>query len=241
MKHFKRLFVAVGLTAALGSANAGIPVIDVANLAQSIQQVVAWAQQNAQMVQQITELRNQYTQLTNTYNSMTGNRGLGTLLNGAVDQATRRYLPGDATQLGQLGSGVAGFGSLQATINRYRSSVTSLPPTWFPAGSPAANTLATRVDSLATQQAMGEAAYTSSTQRTSDLEDMISTIGTADDPKAIAEINARITAQQALIANESTRLQALTYMQQLQKQQDDQRAREVVSTWSTYVMPPISF
>ncbi len=241
MKHFKRLFVAVGLTAALGSANAGIPVIDVANLAQSIQQVVAWAQQNAQMVQQITELRNQYTQLTNTYNSMTGNRGLGTLLNGAVDQATRRYLPGDATQLGQLGSGVAGFGSLQATINRYRSSVTSLPPTWFPAGSPAANTLATRVDSLATQQAMGEAAYTSSTQRTSDLEDMISTIGTADDQKAIAEINARITAQQALIANESTRLQALTYMQQLQKQQDDQRAREVVSTWSTYVMPPISF
>ena len=241
MKLFKRLLAAVGLTASIGSANAGIPVIDVANLAQSIEQVVAWGQQNAQMVEQITQLRNQYAQLTNTYNSMTGNRGLGTLLNGAVDQAARRYVPGDATQLGQLSSGVAGFGSLQATINRYKSSVTSLPTTWFPAGSPAANTLASRVNSLATQQALGEAAYTSNAQRTADLEDMISTIGTADDPKAIAEINARIAAQQALIANESTRIQALTYMQQLEKQQNEQRAREVVSTWSTYVMPPITF
>lgn len=241
MKVIKRLFAAAALVVGVSSANAGIPVIDVANLAQSIEQVIAWGQQSGQMVQQIQEARNQFTQLQNTYNSMTGNRGLGTLLNGAVDQAARRYLPGDATQLGQLGSGVAGFGSLQATINRYKSSVTSLPPTWFPAGSPAANTLASRVNSLATQQALGEAAYTSNAQRTADLEDMISTIGTANDPKAVAEINARITAQQALITNESTRIQALTYMQQLEKQQNDQRAREVVSTWSTYVMPPISF
>jgi type IV secretion system protein VirB5 len=91
-----------------------------------------------------------------------------------------------------------------------------------------------------TQQALGEAAYTSNAQRTTDLG-RISTIGTANDPKAIAEINARITAQQALIANESTRLQALSYMQQLEQQQNEQRAREVISTWSTYVMPPISF
>ena len=34
-------------------AQAGIPVIDAANLAQAIQQVLAWAQQYQQMVQQI--------------------------------------------------------------------------------------------------------------------------------------------------------------------------------------------
>lgn len=242
MKLIKRLFADVALTAAVGSANAGIPVVDVSVLAQSIQQVIAWGQQYSQMVEQIDQMRNQYAQLQSTYNSMTGNRGLGTLLNGAIDQAARRYLPADATQIVQLGSGtVAGFASLQATINRYKTSVTSLPTTWFPAGSPAANTLSSRVNSLATQQALGEAAYTSNAQRTTDLENMISTIGTANDPKAIAEINARITAQQALIANESIRLQALSYMQQLEQQQNEQRAREVISTWSTYVMPPISF
>lgn len=241
MKHMKRLFAAAALTAVVGSANAGIPVIDVANLAQSIQQVIAWGQQYSQMVEQIDQLRSQYTQLQVTYNSMTGNRGLGTLLNGALDQAARRYLPADATQISQLGIGVPGYGSLQAAITRYKTSVTSLPTTWFSSGSTTATTLAARVDSLATQQAVGEAAYTSQVQRTADLENMIATIGTADDPKAIAEISARITAQQALIANESTRLQALLYMQELERQKDEQRSREVLSTWSTYVMPPIGF
>jgi type IV secretion system protein VirB5 len=241
MKHLKRLIAAAALTAAVGSANAGIPVIDVANLAQAVEQVIAWGQQYSQMVQQIDQMRAQYAQLQSTYNSMTGNRGLGTLLNGAVDQAARRYLPADGTQIGQLSSGVAGFGALQATINGYKTTVTSLPTTWFSVGTTAANTLASRVNSLATQRAVGEAAYTSNAQRTADLENMISTIGMATDPKAIAEINARITAQQALIANESTRLQALSYMQELERQQNEQRAREVVSTWSTYVMPPISF
>ena len=155
MKLIQRAVAAAALTAAVGSANAGIPVIDVANLAQAVQQVIAWGQQYTQMAQQITTMQDQYTQLTNTYNSMTGNRGLGTLLNGAVDQAARRYLPAGGAQIGQLSSGVAGFGSLQATINGYKASVTSLPTTWFSAGSTAATALSARVNSLATQQAVG--------------------------------------------------------------------------------------
>lgn len=242
MRHIQRLVAGVALAAGLGSAHAGIPVIDVANLAQSIQQVVAWAQQNAQMVQQLTELRNQYTQLTNTYNSLTGNRGLGTLLNGVVDQAARRYLPGDGTQIGQLSSGVVpGFGGLQATINRYKATVSSMSPATFAPGSDATRALTARINSLATQQALGESAYSSTAQRTTDLENMIATIGVADDPKAIAEINARIAAQQALIANEATKLQSLRYMQELEKQQNEQRGREVIANWGSYVMPPVTF
>jgi len=194
------------------------------------------------MVQQITELRNQFTQLQNTYNSMTGNRGLGTLLNGAVDQAARRYLPADGTQLGQLSTGVVpGFGALQATINRYKSSVTSMSPTTFPVGSEAERALTARINSLATQQALGESAYSASAQRTSDLENMISTIGLTDDPKAVAEVNARIGAQQALIANEATKLQAMRYMQELDRQQNEQRSRELIANQRNYVLPPITF
>jgi P-type DNA transfer protein VirB5 len=242
MKFSKRLLAAVALTAGVGSANAGIPVIDVSNLAQSIQQVIAWGQQYTQMAQQITTMRDQYTQLTNTYNAMTGNRGLGTLLNGVVDQAARRYLPADGTQIGQLSTGVvAGFGSLQATISRYKSSVTSLPGTTFSVGTDAARAFDARVNSMATQQALGEAAYTSTAQRTTALENMISTIGVADDPKAIAEINARIVAQQALIANEATKLQALSYMQQLDAQRNEQASRDAFAAWGTATLPAISF
>jgi type IV secretion system protein VirB5 len=242
MKFSKRFLAAVALTAGVGSANAGIPVIDVSNLAQSIQQVIAWGQQYTQMAQQITTMRDQYTQLTNTYNAMTGNRGLGTLLNGVVDQTARRYLPADGTQIGQLSTGVvAGFGSLQATISRYKSSVTSIPGTAFSVGTDAARAFEARVNSMATQQALGEAAYTSTAQRTTDLENMISTIGVADDPKAIAEINARIGAQQALIANEATKLQALNYMQQLDAQRNEQASRDVFAAWGTATLPAISF
>lgn len=241
MKVVKRLFTAAALAAGVSSANAGIPVIDVANLAQSLQQVIAWGQQSGQMIQQIQEMRNQFTQLQNTYNSMTGNRGLGTLLNGAVDQVARRYLPADGTQIGQLSSGVAGYAGLQATINRYRSMVTSMPGTTFRAGSEELRVFNARINSMATQQALGESAFSSTSQRTSDLEDMISTIGVANDQKAIGEINARIAAQQALIANEATRLQALSYMQQLEQQKNDQAGREMVSKWGTATLPAISF
>lgn len=241
MKLIKRLFAAVALTATVGSANAGIPVIDVANLANSLQQVIAWGQQYTQMVDQISTARQQYTQLQSTYNSMTGNRGLGTLLNGAVDQAARRYLPADGAQIGQLVNGVTGYGGLQATINSYRSRVTSMPSNTYRVGSEERRVFDARINSMATQQAIGESAFTSTSQRTSDLENMISTIGVADDPKAIAEVNARIAAQQALIANEATRLQALSYMQQLEQQKNDQAARETVAKWGTATLPAISF
>ena len=86
-KIFRTLALVLGLV--VGShAKAGIPVLDAANLANSVQQVIAWGQQYQQMIQQLTELRNQYAQLQTTYQSMTGGRGLATLLNGVADQLT---------------------------------------------------------------------------------------------------------------------------------------------------------
>lgn len=242
MKLIRKLVAALSLTATMGSANAGIPVIDVANLAQAIEQVLAWAQQYEQMVDQIQEARNQVTQLQTTYDSMTGSRGLGTILNSAVDQAARRYLPAGGSDIEQLASGiVAGYGSLQATVADFKSSVSSLPIGIFTAGSNAANAWVAKVNSLATQKALGESAYSSAAQRTTDLENMIATISVASDPKAIAEMQARIGAQQALVANENAKLLSLAYMQAYEQQQNDQRANEVVAKWGKDALPAIAF
>lgn len=242
MKLIRKLVAALSLTATMGSANAGIPVIDVANLAQAIEQVLAWAQQYQQMVDQIQEARNQVTQLQTTYDSMTGSRGLGTILNSAVDQAARRYLPAGGSDIEQLASGiVAGYGSLQATVADFKSSVSSLPIGIFTAGSNAANAWVAKVNSLATQKALGESAYSSAAQRTTDLENMIATISVASDPKAIAEMQARIGAQQALVANENAKLLSLAYMQAYEQQQNDQRANEVVAKWGKDALPAIAF
>jgi type IV secretion system protein VirB5 len=112
-----------------------------------------------------------------------------------------------------------------------------MPTGTFAAGTNAASALAAKIDSLATQKALGQAAYTSAAQRTSDLENMIATIGVADDPKAIAEMQARLGAQQALVANENAKLQAMAYMQQAEEQQARQRAAEVIAKWSRPNLP----
>ena len=241
----RKLLQALVLTFALfggTQAHAGIPVIDAANLANSIQQVIAWGQQYTQMVQSLQQLQAQYAQLQTTYNSMTGNRGLGTLLNGSTDMAMRRYLPAQGTQIDQLASGaVAGYGPLQSAITSLKSSVSTMPSGTFASGSNALNVLSAKVNSLATQKALGQAAYSSADQRTGDIENMIATTGVASDPKAIAEMQARIAAQQALLQNESAKLQAMSYMQAAEQQQNEQRANEAISKWGKTTLPAVTF
>ncbi len=172
---------------------------------------------------------------------MTGNRALGTLLNGAMDQAARRYLPEQGDQIEQLAAGaVEGYGPLQSSINSLKSMVSSLPPGTFGSGTDALNVLSAKINSLATQKALGQAAYSSAAQRTRDIENLIATTGVATDPKAIAEMQARIGAQQALLQNESAKLQALAYMQTVEEQQAKQRAQELVGKWSRPTLPTFS-
>lgn len=242
MKKVIRAFALALAVFGFNNANAGIPVIDVAAIAQQVQQVIAWGKQYTQMVDQINNLRNQYAQLQTTYNSLTGDRGLATLMNAATDQAARRYLPEQADELEKLASGlVSGYGPLQSSIASLRAKVSTLPPGTFGAGTDALKALSAKLDSIATQQAMGKAAYSSAAQRTRDLENLIATSALATDPKAIAEMQTRITAQQALLQNESSKLQAMAYMQQTEQAQNEQRANETISKWGKSTLPAVVF
>lgn len=241
MRKFRSTLAALALMASAGAAQAGIPVIDAANLANSMQQVIAWGKQYTQMVDSINQLRAQYAQLEATYNSMTGNRGLGTLLNGATDQAARRYLPEHAAEIERLADGlVAGYGPLQSSIASLKAAVSTMPAGTFGPGTDALNVLSAKINSLATQRALGQAAYSSAAQRTRDIESLIATTGVAADPKAMAELQARIGAQQALLQNESAKLQAMAYMQTVEEQQAKQRAQELVGKWSRPTLPTFS-
>src|SRR5271168_1594963 len=71
-------------------AQAGMPVIDAANLTQAIQEVLSWGQQLQGMVRQ-------YDQLVSTYDSLTGPRGMQSLL--PISPAQRNYLPANYSQL----------------------------------------------------------------------------------------------------------------------------------------------
>ena len=87
--------IGLGATA---PANAGMPVIDVANLTEAIEQVLSWAQQLQGMEQQ-------YVQLQSTYKSMTGPRGMQSLL--PISLANRNYLPVNYAQLASVMNGTS--------------------------------------------------------------------------------------------------------------------------------------
>ena len=65
----------------LGALAQGIPTIDVANLAQSIQQVLSWEKQYTQMLQQIEQMRQANSTALNSYQAISGTRNLGLVIN----------------------------------------------------------------------------------------------------------------------------------------------------------------
>lgn len=79
----KKLLVATVLVASttLPAHAQGIPTIDVANLAQALNQVLAWQQQYQQMLQQIEQMRQQHQTAIDSFKASTGSRGLGQIAN----------------------------------------------------------------------------------------------------------------------------------------------------------------
>lgn len=80
-------------------ARAGVPVIDVANLAQAIQEVIAWGQQAQDMIDQYNKLQQQFQQLQTMTTKLDGIRSLGTILN---DSNIQSALPADVRDANQL-------------------------------------------------------------------------------------------------------------------------------------------
>lgn len=75
-------FMATGMTFTSVPVYAtGIPVLDIANLAQAIQEVLSWYEQYSQMVDQYNKLQDQYNQLQTMTGKLDGVRSLGTILN----------------------------------------------------------------------------------------------------------------------------------------------------------------
>ena len=209
-------------------SRAQIPVTDVASLTQQIQQVLAWAQQYTQMVHQIRNQMQQIDQLRDTYNSMTGSRGVGAFINGVGDQSARRYLPTDLAQIYDFYNGtiVPEFGALTSRISALRSIISTLPPSYFPAGSQLEAELNKALDSIAAQRSIAEVAYKNAADRIPNIEAMMNRINTTSDPKEIAELQARLSGEQALIQNEANRIAVLKNQQEIATYEQEQRSRE---------------
>ena len=79
---------------------------------------------------------------------------------------------------------------------------------------------------VALRQSLAQEALANSSARFAAIQSLIAAISTADDQKAILDLQARISAELGMLQNEQTKLQVLALASQAQESADAQRERE---------------
>ena len=215
------LLGAIAFSAVVSStAHAQIPVTDGASIAQQvaaqIETIAKWKMQYDQMMAQIDQAKQQYE-------SLTGSRGLGTIMNNA---ALRDYLPGDwqgvydSVKNGGY-SGLSGTGKSVYDTNKIYDACGHLTI--------AQQRLSCEAQAVKGAQDKGFAldAYNAAKGRINQIDQLMQKINQTQDPKAIAELQARIGAEQANIQNEQTKLQMYSMVAAAEDRVQKQRQREI--------------
>lgn len=199
------------------AAQAQWAVVDVRAIAQLRQQLTT-------MNQQLSTARSQLTQAQQTFQSLNGQRGMERLLDGTE----RNYLPASWAELdAAIRQGAGAYQALAAAVQAGMQGNVVLTASQEEALSPAEREhLDAARRSAALLQATTRQALTTTSDRFAAIQQLIDAIPRAEDPKAILDLQARIAAEQGMLANEQTKLQVLYQAVQAEEWARLQRARE---------------
>lgn len=200
-------------------------VIDVSSIQQLIQQYEV-------LEQQLATLRSQLSQAEQQYAALTGQRGMQQLLSGV----NRNYLPTDWDELAAVMQGTSGtYGSLAASVQGLAATNAVLGNQDLARLSPAELAELTNARELvALREAITRAALDTTSNRFNSLQQLINAIPSATDTKGALDLQARIAAEQAMLANESTKVQVL--QQTLEAEQaalEQQRSEQAIADIGT--------
>lgn len=216
---YMRLKVAAAIcvmASALGPGKAcaqGIPVIDASNLIQTVQQVMNDITKINNQVQQIVQLQGQLS-------SITGARNLGEVFN---NPGLRNYVPTEAYKLINAVS-TSGYSGLNTTARSLRDlhMVYNCQDRSGEAQTHCQATLAQPYQ----QKGMLQDAMKSAAGRLSQIQALMHQINGTADQKAVLEIQARIGAENALLAHEMSQVQMLQGMSDSEERIALSRERE---------------
>ena len=201
-KLIKFIAIVGVLSGALAGRNVraqGIPVIDVANLVQSVEQVLDDATAIENQVQQIRQLQNQLQ-------SINGLRNLGQVFNNPL---LRNYVPSEAyTFVNAVDTG--GYSGLRGTAKALRDAG-MIYNCMDRAGDARTSCQATLAQPYQ-QKGLLQDAMTSAAGRLAQINALMDQINGTPDQKSVQEIQARIGAENALLAHEMTQIQMLQGM-----------------------------
>jgi len=197
----------------------GVPVIDVANLIQTIQQVLDDITQIENQVQQITQLQNQL-------NSINGMRNLGQVFNSPLLQ---NYVPAEAyTFVNAVNTG--GYAGLTGTSKALRDA----GMVYNCLDRSGAERTRCQAELAAPYQTKGllQDAMKSASGRLAQINALMNQINATADQKAVQEIQARIGAENALLAHEVSQVQMLQGMadseERIARSRDRERQHEML-------------
>ena len=189
-----RLVVAGALGFGVGGANAqGIPVLDVAGLIQSLLEVLQSLQQIENQIAQIRQFESQIK-------AVSGMRNLGQVLNSPLLQ---NYVPANAMELVRTidSGGYSGLSGTAKGLRDARMTYNCLDK----AGDARVNCQSVLAQPYQ-QKAFMEDAMAAARGRISQIQSLMGQIDATVDPKGVAEIQARIEAENALLQHEQTQI-----------------------------------
>lgn len=190
-------------------------VIDKANLTQALQQVSAWRKQYDQMVEQQNQLKQQYT-------AATGSRGLGSF---ASDPRLLATVPPDVQAIYDAlqTKGSAGLTNAARELRNHAK----IYDCDRMVGEELLN-CQRLLNSLAQQQALLRSAMQMTSQRGTQVQTLQDKINATNDPKSIAELQARLQAEAIQVGNDANRLALMRSLAEANDRAAEQAVRETV-------------
>lgn len=184
---------------ALAIGGVGDIVYDPTNYVQAVKQVQAWAQQYRQMAQSISKAEATLSEVKTQVAAVTGVRGFGDLLNSRLFQAV---VPADlGHDLARLNE--TGLLSGKALSLREASALYNCGDVADAAARKACQAL---LGQTAQAQALQNDTLALLDARTTQIEGLRAAISQTGDPKAIAELQARLAAEQAQVTNDQSKI-----------------------------------
>jgi len=214
MRTYRTLYIITVLIAAWPVAGqaSGLPVVDIANLAENIRGLV---QLELAYARQLEELQRAMEQVE----AVTGHYGAGELLNSSAFRDARRYTPSswqDTLKILKAG-GLPGSVADVRAIYRQRAKATAVigAEQYNRLNSNAANAQAfeRRRDTNYATLAIAEATYDDSEARIANYEALMAEIEASVNLKASSDLSARIAAQNGTSLTQLIRLQAVELQQ----------------------------
>ena len=192
---------------ATGSALAQVAVVDVRAIAQAIQQV-------RQLQSQLTQLQQTYAAIAHLPQST-----LNQLAGQLNTNQFRNPLGTSGSTIGGLTNGNSVTAEAQAYLNRNRI--------YSPNGQDfAATEMGRNANSIANTQAMAAQLYQSAATHIQTLQGLEGQLAGAADAKAVADINARISMEQASFQAQQVQAQSLAMLAQSEERNQYQRQDE---------------